>query len=52
MIITTLLFTSGTAGEEGQVYEEVDGMDGGVAVRSGKGVSDPTYMEVEVGPFN
>ena len=37
-----------TTGGEGQVYEEVGGVDGGVAVRSGKGVSDPTYMEVEV----
>ena len=48
-------FTSGgaeTAGGEGQVYEEVGGIDGGVAVRSGKGVSDPTYMEVEVGGGN
>ena len=48
-------FTSGgaeTAGGEGQVYEEVGGINGGVAVRSGKGVSDPTYMEVEVGGGN
>ena len=37
-------FTSGgaeTAGGEGQVYEEVGWGDGAVAVRSGKGVSDP-----------
>ena len=34
------------------MYEEVGGFDGGVAVRSGKGVSDPTYMEVEVGGGN
>ena len=48
-------FTSGvaeTAGGEGQVYEEVGGVDEGVAVRSNKGVSDPTYMEVEVGGGN
>ena len=48
-------FTSGeaeTTGGEGQVYEEVCWIDGGVAVRSGKGVSDPTYMEVEVGGGN
>ena len=50
-------FTSGgakTAGREGQVYvyEEVGGIDGGVVVRSGKGVSVPTYMEVEVGGRN
>ena len=38
-----------TAGGEGQVYKEVDGINGGVAMKSGKGVSDPTYMEVEVG---
>ena len=34
------------AGGEGQVYEEVGGDEGGVAVVGGKGVSDPTYMEV------
>ena len=48
-------FTSGgaeTAGGEGQVYEEVCWIDGGVAVRSDKGVSDPTYMKVEVGGGN
>ena len=42
-------FTSGgaeTTGGEGQVYEEVCWIDGGVAVRSDKGVSDPTYIEV------
>ena len=50
-------FTSGgaeTTVGEGQVYEEVGGIDGGarVAVRSGKEMSDPTYMEVEVGGGN
>ena len=48
-------YTSGraeTTGGEGQVYEEVGGIDGGVAVKSGKGVSDPTYMEFEVGGGN
>ena len=48
-------FTSGgaeTAGGEKQVYEEVCWIDGGVAVRSDKGVSDPTYMKVEVGGGN
>ena len=37
-----------SAGREGEVYEEVDG-DGderNVAVLGGKGVRDPTYMEV------
>ena len=32
-----------SAGGEGQVYEQVDGGEGGVAV------SDPTYMEVGAG---
>ena len=48
-------FTSGgaeTAGGEGQVYKELCGINGGVAMRSGKGVSDPAYMEVEVGGQN
>ena len=35
-----------SAGGEGQVYEEVGGDEGGVAVVGGKGVGDPTYMEV------
>ena len=41
-----------TAGGEGQVNEEVGGIDGGLAVRSGKGVSDPIYMKVGVGGGN
>ena len=35
--------TGTSAGGEGQVYEQVDGCEGGVAV------SDPTYMEVGAG---
>ena len=35
--------TRTSAGGEGQVYEQVDGGEGGVAV------SDPTYMEVGAG---
>ena len=35
--------TGTSAGGEGQVYEQVDGGEGGVAV------SDPTYMEVGAG---
>ena len=35
--------TGTSAGVEGQVYEQVDGFEGGVAV------SDPTYMEVGAG---
>ena len=38
-----------SAGGEGQVYEEVDGNEGGVAVLGGDKVSDPTYMEVGEG---
>ena len=38
-----------SAGGEGQVYEEVGGDEGGVAVLGGKGVRDPTYMEVGEG---
>ena len=41
-----------SAGGEGQVYEEVGGDKGGmavVAVVGGEGVSDPTYMEVGEG---
>ena len=38
-----------SAGGEGQVYEEVGGDEGDVAVLGGKGVSDPTYMEVGEG---
>ena len=34
------------AGGEGQVYEEVGGDEGGVAVVGGEKVRDPTYMEV------
>ena len=37
------------AGGEGQVYEEVGGDERGVAVLGGKGVRDPTYMEVGEG---
>ena len=37
------------AGGEGQVYEEVGGDEGGVAVLGVKGVSGPTYMEVGEG---
>ena len=37
------------AGGEGQVYEEVGGDEGGVAVLGGDKVSDPTYMEVGEG---
>ena len=36
-------------GEEEQVYEEMGGDGGGVAVLGGKRVSDPTYMEVREG---
>ena len=42
-------YRSGGAGGEGQVYEEVGGDEGGVAALGGKGVSDPTYMEVGEG---
>ena len=35
--------TGTSAGGEGQVYEQVDGGEGGVAV------NDPTYMEVGAG---
>ena len=38
-----------SAGGEGQVYEEVGGDEGGVAVLGGEEVSDPTYMEVGEG---
>ena len=38
-----------SAGGEGQVYEEVGGDERGVAVLGGKGVRDPTYMEVGEG---
>ena len=38
--------TGTSAGGEGQVYEQVDGGEGGVAV------SDPTYMEVGAGGGN
>ena len=38
-----------SAGGERQVYEEVGGDEGGVAVVGGKGVRDPTYMEVGEG---
>ena len=38
-----------SAAGEGQVYEEVGGDEGGVAVEGVKGVSDPTYMEVGEG---
>ena len=48
-----LKFRSGgagtSAGGEGQVYEEVGGDEGGVAVVGGKEVRDPTYMEVGEG---
>ena len=37
------------AGGEGQVYEEVGGDEGGVAVLGVKEVSGPTYMEVGEG---
>ena len=37
------------AGGEGQVYEEMGGDEGGVAVLGGDKVSDPTYMEVGEG---
>ena len=37
------------AGGEGQVYEEVGGDEGGVAVVGGKEMKDPTYMEVGEG---
>ena len=38
-----------SAGEEGQVYEEVGGDEKGVAVVCGEKVKDPTYMEVGEG---
>ena len=37
------------AGGEGQVYEEVGGDEGGVAMLGGQKVRDPTYMEVGEG---
>ena len=37
------------AGGEGQVYEEVGGDEGGVAMLGGDKVRDPTYMEVGEG---
>ena len=41
-------FRSGGAKTAGQMYENIGVIDGGVAVRSGNGVNDPTYMKVGV----
>ena len=41
--------TGTSTGGEGQVYEEVGGDEGGVAVVGGDQMRDPTYMEVGEG---